>query len=162
MLTQERLKQLLDYSPDTGLFYWRVDRGGIKAGSIAGARRESGYITISVDSRLYRAHQLAWLWMTGRWPAQFVDHKDMQKDNNRWANLREATKSQNQMNTRLQSNNTTGHKGVTWFKQYGKYQVMVWKNRKAHFIGYFETLEEAATARNTAAERIHGEFARAS
>jgi hypothetical protein len=89
-----RVRELLDYWPETGIFTWRVDRrggnGGIlkKAGTVAGTfSKTHRYLIIQVDGRLYGAHRLAWLWMTSEWPAHQIDHKDTDRSNNRWNNL---------------------------------------------------------------------------
>jgi hypothetical protein len=163
-LTQERLKELLTYDPETGLFYWLVDRGSIKAGAVAGCRKRT-YIAISVDDVIYRAHHLAWVYMTGRWPEPFVDHRDLNKHNNAWVNLREATKSQNQANVGIIASNKSGLKGVSRYRageRYGKpWQACIGVNGKSKHLGHFATKEEAHAAYCEAASEIFGEFARA-
>lgn len=162
-VTQERLKELLEYSPDTGLFYWRSDRGGKRAGDLAGCSKRA-YVAISIDNRIYRAHHLAWLWMTGEWPTPFVDHRDLNKHNNAWANLRLATKSQNQANTGLIQSNKSGVKGVSRYRageSYGKpWQANIQKDGRRIHLGHFHSKEDAAEAYRAAAENIFGEFAR--
>lgn len=160
-ITPERVRELLDYDPETGFFYNRMARANVPAGSAAGSMTSHGYIRISVDDKSYRAHRLAWLWMTGRWPKAFVDHRDTNKSNNRWSNLREATKSQNMANTHLQNNNKTGCKGVYFYKAYSKYAAQIWKDGQQTFLGYFDTFEQAKVAREHAARRLFGDFARA-
>lgn len=163
-LTQERLKELLDYNPSTGDFFWRVDRGGKRAGDRAGCKKRL-YVAISVDDQIYRAHLLAWLWMTGEFPALFIDHRDLDKHNNAWSNLREATKSQNQANTGLIATNASGLKGVSRYRageRAGKpWQATIQKNGKSIFLGHFATKEAAHAAYVAAAEKHFGEFARA-
>lgn len=163
-LTQERLKELLEYSPSTGLFFWLQDRGGKRAGDIAGCKKRT-YIVISVDDHIYRAHHLAWLYMTGEWPDPFVDHRDTNKHNNAWDNLRLATKSQNQANIGLIKSNASGLKGVSRYaagERYGKpWQACIGKDGKTKHLGHFATKEEAHAAYCEAAERLFGEFARA-
>ena len=164
MLTQERLKELLEYSPETGLFFWLQDRGGKRAGDIAGCKKRT-YIVISVDDRVYRAHHLAWFYMTGDWPKPFVDHRDLNKHNNIWTNLRLATKSQNQANIGLIKSNASGLKGVSRYRAgepYGKpWQASIGVNGKSKHLGHFATKEEAHAAYCEAASEIFGEFARA-
>lgn len=163
-LTQERLKELLRYSPETGLFYWLQDRGGKRSGEEAGCRKRT-YILISVDDVVYRAHHLAWFYMTGEWPDPFVDHRDLNKHNNIWTNLRLATKSQNMANVGLIKSNKSGLKGVSRYRAgeaYGKpWQASIGKDGKSRHLGHFATKEEAHAAYVTAAENIFGEFARA-
>lgn len=163
-LTPERLKELLEYSPETGLFFWLVDRGGKKAGEIAGCKKRT-YIVINVDDRSYRAHHLAWLYMTGEWPHPFVDHRDLNKHNNSWSNLRLATKSQNMANVGRIKSNVSGLKGVSRYRageSYGKpWQATIRLNRKTIHLGHFATKEAAHAAYVVAAEHLFGEFARA-
>ncbi|HXP66428.1 MAG TPA: HNH endonuclease [Steroidobacteraceae bacterium] len=163
-ITQERLKELLSYDPLTGVFLWLVDRGGKKAGDVAGCRKRK-YTVISVDDQIYRAHHLAWLYMTGEWPSSFLDHRDLDKHNNIWTNLRLATKSQNQANVGLIASNKSGLKGVSRYRAgeaYGKpWQASIGVNGKSKHLGHFPTKEEAHAAYVTAAENIFGEFARA-
>ena len=163
-LTQDRLKQLLTYSPETGLFSWNVDRGGRRAGDIAGCSKRT-YVAISVDDRIYRAHLLAWLYMTGEWPSPFVDHRDLNKHNNAWSNLRLATKSQNMANVGLIKSNKSGFKGVSRYRQgepYGRpWQACINKDGKTIGLGQYATKEEAHAAYVAAAKRLFGEFARA-
>jgi len=164
MLTQERLKQLLRYDPETGLFYWLEDRGGRKAGDVAGCTKRN-YTGISVDDKIYRAHLLAWFYMTGRWPDSFLDHKDLNKHNNAWGNLREATKSQNMANVGVIKSNKSGLKGVSRYRageSYGKpWQAGIQKDGKRKHLGHFATKEEAHAAYCVAAEKMFGEYARA-
>jgi hypothetical protein len=101
MLTAERLRELLDYDPETGRFIWRKDHPTakhIKAGSVAGTKNGRGYWVIGVAGAKYVAHRLAWLYVTGEWPAHLVDHENGDRLDNRFANLREATDSQNNFN----------------------------------------------------------------
>jgi hypothetical protein len=172
MLNQERLKELLRYDPETGLFYWleRPVRLGFErtdktwnvryAGKIAGDEfgKLRPRIRISVDKRRFQAHRLAWLWMTGEWPAEEIDHKDMNPLNNKWENLREATHSQNGMNRKSRSKYA---KGVTIHKPSGLFQARIYKDGRCRCLGYHKTPEEAHRAYIAAAKDLHGEFARA-
>ena len=91
-LTAERVRYLLSYDADTGVFVWRVGRGGTRAWSVAGTLHPNGYVYIKIDGRLYLAHRLAWLYTHGAWPADQLDHRDGNKSNNCISNLREATR----------------------------------------------------------------------
>jgi hypothetical protein len=153
MLTQSRLKELLDYQPLTGLFYWRN-------GKVAGWDDASGYIQISVNGRQYRAHRLAWLYMTGAWPNGLIDHRDTNRSNNRWDNLRPATHSQNHANAPLRSDNSSGFKGVCLHKKTGKYKAAIQVNRKSIYLGLFPTPELAHDAYVSAATKYFGDYAR--
>lgn len=166
-LTADQLREVLDYYPSTGMFIWKPRKAGEKfntwAGRRAGCHKKGpshDYIVIRINYQLYRAHRLAWLWMTGEWPEFEVDHRDGNGLNNKWRNLRIATSSQSKMNTRKRSDNTTGHKGVWFEKRRNQWIAEVWANGKKHQIGSFPTAEIAKSARDHAARRLHGKFAR--
>jgi hypothetical protein len=161
-LTADRLRELLRYSPSTGEFHWRVTNSIRKpAGSLAGDRKESGYVLIGIDGNRYRAHRLAWLYMTGCWPYDQVDHKDNDRSNNKWENLRLATNQQNQANSRTSKNNTSGVKGVYWNRQRQKWHAKLCLGSRQIHGGFFDEIEHAAAAYLGLARAHHGEFARA-
>src|SRR5436190_23425691 len=105
MLTQEKLKEVLDYDPETGLFTSRVSRGGRPASARAGCVTTKGYIKLSLCQKRYYAHRLAWLYVYGEWPSKQIDHINCVTDDNRIANLREATSAQNITNSRARRDN---------------------------------------------------------
>jgi hypothetical protein len=157
MLTQERLKQLLHYDPTTGKFTrlasTRIDRVGKEPGS----HNTKGYVQIRLDGVLYVAHRLAWLYVNGCFPKNQLDHIDGNKSNNKLENLREATNKQNQENTPLQVNNTSGYRGVHFErnrKGLKKYSASVGHNGKQTRIGLFLTAEDAATAAKAARDSL--------
>ena len=117
-LTQKRLKELLYYNLDTGIFTNRIDRSNVKVGDIAGYINSKGYRCIRVDCKIYRASRLAWLYMKGYFPEHEVDHEDRVRHNDRWKNLRHLTHSCNLKNRGVNSNNTSGITGVNWDKRY--------------------------------------------
>lgn len=165
----DRVNELLSYDPLTGALTWRVDRGNrinrIKAGSPAGWIEKNGspagYLRIMIDGVAYMAHDLAWFIMKGEWPILDVDHENTERADNRWLNLREATRSQNKANGKLYKDSKTGFKGVSFRKKNGKYAAVVVKNYKHHFCGYFDTAEAAHQAYIAKATELFGEFARA-
>lgn len=156
----ETLHSLFTYELDTGLLRWKVDRAAKKAGDVAGSTSER-YVLVGIDYKIYRAHLIIWKMMTGEEPPHEIDHHDTIKTNNKWENLRPATKSQNMANVGLIGSNTTGAKGVFWYKAYKKWSVQVWKDKKGHFGGYHETFEAACTAAQALRQTLFGEFARA-
>ncbi|WP_088504320.1 HNH endonuclease [Burkholderia ubonensis] len=162
VLTAERLRELLDYDPDSGLFTRRVVVcNGTKVGEIAGSLNDRGYVCISVDGRTYKAHRLAFLWMTGSFPVYEVDHEDLNRSNNRWKNLRSATHSQNISNAKKYSTNTSGEKGVeSWHGRGGQWRAVIRINGKRKHLGYFDDFELAVEFRRLAADMIFGDFAR--
>ncbi len=148
----------LDYAPNTGLFTWKVNIGKARVGEIAGTPHAKGYIAISVVGQVVLAHRLAWWFVHGKFPDGRLDHRDMDKTNNSIGNLREATNAQNHANRGPQKNNTSGYKGVYWWKTGQKWKSQIVVHGKSHFLGYFGTKEEAADAYEAAAERYQGEF----
>jgi hypothetical protein len=158
-LTAQRVRDLLAYDPITGVFVWRVARGPVQAGTIAGSPNEWGHIRIKIDGHLYMAHQVAWLLMTGAWPSHQIDHRDTNPANNAWKNLRPATGSQNMANIGLRRDNKTGFKGVHQRPGQITFSASLRKNCKTIHLGTFKTAEEAHKAYCKAASEIHGEFA---
>jgi hypothetical protein len=161
-LNAERLRELLHYDPETGVFTWsnktrRSDFLGRTAGSIT----KGGYVEIGIDNVSYYAHQLAWLYMTGGWPADLIDHEDTRRNNNVWLNLRIASYSQNGANSKLRADNKSGRKGVYWHRAARKWAASIKHNQRITHLGLFETVPEAAEAYEIAARDLHGEFARA-
>lgn len=159
LVTAERLREVLRYDPDTGRFTWLVRQGRQSPGKPAGCVTPSGYVIAAVDGQHYRAHRLAWLYMTGAWPAAFIDHKNRDRADNRWANLREATKSQNGANQAPRS--AHGFKGATYNKRQGRWVAQAKINGKPVYLGYHDTPEEAHEAYMAAMTAHFGEFARA-
>ena len=142
-----QLKEILEYQPETGLFFWKKGIQGIIKGSKAGHLSKDGYVDIRIKKRLYPAHRLAWLMMTGNWPDNFIDHINRIKSDNRFVNLREATKAENAQNTDLPSNNTSGYKGVVWHKPNKNWCAQIFINKKHIHLGSFENLQDAINAR---------------
>lgn len=157
-LTQERLKQLLHYNPETGVFVWRVDKGRAKAGSVAGTLSR-GYVRIKIDNGLYFAHRLAWLHTHGVLPNQYLDHINQNRSDNRMANLRDATSLDNNRNTRSRSGSSSRWLGVMWYKRNKKWGTQIRVNGKQKYFGLFECESTAAMVYNEAALEHFGEFA---
>jgi hypothetical protein len=155
-----RAKELLFYDPTTGILKWREARGrGVKAGDEAGTISANGYIQISLDGTLYRAHRVAFAIYYGRQPSTELDHVDRDTGNNKIANLREATHFDNQHNARRSRNNSTGVKGVHK-RLSGKYQASLLNQGKKLHFGYFCTIDDAKEAVRAARVTLHGDFAR--
>ena len=156
MLTAERLRELLNYDPETGEFTWRVNRGGpAKAGSRAGTVRVRGYRAVYVDNKPYAEHRLAWLYTYGRWPTNHIDHRNGVGGDNRLANLRECTREENHQNRALNRNSTSGYPGVCWHRQIGKWEAYINHNGTRRYLGVFTDLEEAAEAYRIAKAKLH-------
>lgn len=154
-LTAERVRELLHYDPETGVFTWRVNRGGgIKAGDIAGAIKPKGYRIIWIAGN-HRAHRLAWLYVHGTWPKDQIDHINHIKDDNRIANLREVTNGQNMQNRPHQRNSPSGFKGVLGRTPSGRWPAKIAANGKQYWLGMHDSPEEAYAAYCAAAARLH-------
>ena len=156
ILTQARLKELLHYDPATGVFTNAQKRGRRGAlGVVTGSVNRSGYVQIKLMGKCYLAHRLAWLYEYGVFPVADTDHIDQDKTNNRIANLRTATRSENKQNVGLQRNNTSGYRGVTWCKQRCKWRAGIKLNRKLRHLGYFTDVVDATAAYAAAAIMFH-------
>ena len=153
------MKELLHYDPETGVFTRNYDRGPYKRGEPAGAITVQGYVLLNAGSDKYLAHRLAFLYMTGSFPSDVVDHINGNRFDNRWENLRPATRSQNLQNRGPQKQNTYRLKGVFYDEQRRKWLASIKHQGKAYFLGRHKTKEEAAHAYNKAAIELHGEFA---
>lgn len=160
--TAEMLRAALHYDPLTGIFRHIHSKRGIKAGAIAGRVAGKGYWQICIDYQYFYAQRLAWLYVTGEWPPCEVDHDDLNKKNNRFANLRLATDVENQGNRPANRNNASRVKGVRWFARLGKWQARITHNGKSQHLGYFDKKADAAAAYAVAAQNKFGKFARAS
>jgi uncharacterized membrane protein len=159
-ITHERLREVLDYDPETGIFTWRVSRGKAKKGSVAGRiNQTTGYVEIGLDGALIGAHIFAWLYMTGEWPPNLIDHKNRKRPDNRWENLRPSDYSKNRKNAKLNSNNTSGYPGVTYLKRSGKWRAVLKKWGRTRHLGEFATREEAILRRKQEDAVHFGEFA---
>lgn len=158
--TQEYLKSIFCYDPETGLLTFIRQRGGYPAGSVAGTKKQNGYIVVSVNRKLYRAHRLAWLYVHGVMPTGDIDHINGVRDDNRIANLRLATRTQNNANAKVASHNTSGYKGVSYDKERNRYQAAIKHNGVRIALGRYLTAEDAHEAYCAAAIELKGEFAR--
>jgi len=159
MITQELLKELFDYDLETGWFFNKVQRG-VRGpiGEPAGNYDKDGYIVISIDRKKYRAHRLVWLYMTGEWPEAEIDHKDGVPWNNRWDNLREATRSDNITNSN-RALGESGFRGVKFDQCTRTWRARIGYGYQRQYLGTYSTAEEAYQAYLVAAEAVHGGFA---
>ena len=160
-LTQEYLKCILNYDSETGIFSWLTTRHNrVKVGQIAGHKNKLNYTVIRTNNKLYFAHRLAYLYMKGEWPRKGIDHIDGNGSNNEWINLREATQSQNAINSGLYNTNTSGYKGVIWNKANKNWRSRITVNDNRIDLGYFSTKEEAFKVRKAAELKYFGDYAR--
>lgn len=168
MITKQLLNELVHYNPETGAFTLLYrDRIHFKsdgrhkhwndrfAGRLAGYVRCNGYVFITILDKKYRAHRLAWLYMTGEFPSDQIDHINGIRSDNRWSNLRSVTNEINAKNQKRKKNNSSGVTGVWWSKQKRKWVAEIMVNYKKIHIGLFSEIEKATAARKEA-EKMYG------
>lgn len=162
----EELRQLLDYDPETGVFTWRertpemFEDGGHSREHICArwnalyAGKQAihtphikGYRSGHVNRKGVLAHRAAYAMMTGHWPPDQIDHINGDKTDNRWANLRAVSNTENHRNMPRRSDNTSGDNGVYWYTRLRKWEARVGANGRSHFLGYFSSKEDAIAAR---------------
>lgn len=159
-ISQEELKRVLDYNPKTGVFTWKIAPcgHGVKKGSVAGCLHPRGWRYIRYRYHGHAEHRLAFLYMTGSMP-DFVDHKDRNRSNNSWSNLRESDPLSNSVNQGIRIDNKSGYKGVHFCKDRNKWRAGVRFKGVQIDLGRYDTAVEAAEAYNTQAFEMHGELA---
>jgi hypothetical protein len=157
MLNAFRLRELFDYDPETGAFIRLVHRGGEHPGAVAGSIDDyNGYIRIGVDGVNYKAHRLAWLYVTGEWPNDVLDHINLDRSDNRFGNLRLATVAENNQHVHApRSDSKSRRRGVTWFPSRGVWRATINVNGRQRHLGYFHDLEEASGAYEAAKAALH-------
>lgn len=161
MLSQDCVRELFDYAPETGIVTRKMSYLGRQpVGSIVGTARNDGYLMVQIGGTGYLLHRVIWVWVTGEMPPEDIDHVNLVRTDNRWVNLREASRSQNQANRRALRNNTSGFKGVSFHKRVGKYCAKMKVLGKNVHLGYTDTAAEAAVLYTQAATHHFGEFAR--
>ena len=155
-LTQDRLKDLLHYDPETGVFKNKVTRNPrAKQGSVAGYLNTIGYVVIQIAGEKIHAHRLAWLYVHGNWPANEIDHINRKRNDNRIANLRDATRSENIHNASESPRNTSGYRGVTWNSRRKKWQAQIMANKKYLFLGLYHCPKQAAEVVEAKRQILH-------
>lgn len=148
-IDHSKLKALIVYEPNTGIFRWK------ETGEVTGSLHGSGYVTIGIGGRRYQAHRLAVFYMTGAWPAEDTDHRDRNKSNNIWSNLRVASRMENMQNQDIRKNNKSGYVGVDWHKASNKWRARINAYGKTVVIGYFHDPKEASDAYQEYKRKLH-------
>lgn len=160
-ISRKEILRIWRYNPATGEFVWRIDPSTrVRAGDPAGSVHDHGYVVLRYKRKFYKAHRVAWFLVMGEWPER-VDHKNLDRADNRFVNLRLATRSENAANSPKRANNSTGLKCAFLHKKTGKYQASIGVGGKQVYLGLFSTAEQANAAYAAAASRTFGEFARA-
>jgi len=159
-LTQDELKEILEYNEETGDLIRKCKRGRRhQKGVIVGTLRRDGYIRVHLDDKLYYAHRLIWFHMTGNWPKHQIDHINGIKNDNRFCNLREASHAANQRNKKITIQNNSGFKGVSKTSNNKRWRARIEFEGKQKYLGTFDKPEDAHQAYCKAAQARHGEFA---
>ena len=162
----EYLRSLFEYDPATGILRWRLGIGRARCGGhIAGTPRErrkdeQPYLTVAIDLVYYPVHRIVWKIVTGEEPEGMIDHDDLDRQNNRWANLRPATNGQNKHNGKIYANNKSGVKGVCWDHGHQKWRAYISVNGNQIKLGRFDSIAEASSVVLAKRLELHGEFAR--
>jgi hypothetical protein len=156
MLTQERLKELLHYDKETGIFTWlNSPRNNVSTGSVAGRIDKKGYVRIVYQTKPYLAHWLAWFFVYNKWPDNELDHINGNPTDNRISNLRDVTRKQNMENKKIYKTNKSGYSGVTWHSRDKKWNVRIGHYGKRISLGYFDNLDEAIAVRIKAENKTY-------
>lgn len=157
MITYERVREALHYDPETGVFTWRVKGNNrVRLGDEAGSTVSTGRRSIQLDGRKYKAHQLAWLYMTGTWPEHEIDHVNGLPGDNRFVNLRDEPRTTNMRNqVAPRRDSVSGFRGVSPHE--GRWQADIRVDGKKKYLGLFDTPEEASAAYWAAKAELHGE-----
>jgi hypothetical protein len=176
-ITHKYLLSILDYNPKTGVFVWRERTPDMfedgkhskdhtcnkwntrYSDKKAGWLNNKGYVCLVINNKKYLAHVLAYIYMVGKNPDKDIDHINRIRNDNRWINLRLSTQTQNNANSKIRCNNTSGYRGVTFEKRRNKWKAQIGLNGKTIFLGDFKTPEEAHAAYCKAARELFGEFA---
>lgn len=152
------LREMFYYEPETGYLYWRRAKGTRGVGARAGSTSKHGYRRVKIDRHYYAEHRLIFLIVTGAVP-DIIDHRDGNRSNNKWENLRSADGYQSAVNQARRKSNTTGFKGVCFNKRVQKFQAQIRYSGKRRYLGLFSTAEDAHLAYCHAADELHLEFA---
>lgn len=158
MLTIEQLKAAVAYDRDTGKFVWLSARNHYTIGREAGSLDSYGYRRISIGGTFYKAHRLAWMYIYGALPPSELDHINGDRDDNRITNLRLADRYINTQNISMRCGNSSGFRGVSFYRPTAKWKAQIRHRNKTTHLGYFETPEDAHAAYVSAKMHIHPGF----
>lgn len=155
ILTADELRRIMSYDPETGLFTWltRIGARG-NPGSTVGSPTDQGYRMTRICGKQYLLHRLAFLWMTGEWPSDSIDHINRNRADNRWSNLRVVTHAQNHQNRSKGKNNKSGVLGVCWSRRDGRWIASITINYKRKSLGHYTNKDDAIAARKAAEQAM--------
>mgnify|MGYP003611564476 FL=1 len=155
-ITQAYVQEHFLYCPVSGQVVHKTAKVKAKVGDRAGSRSKCNSRYLRIHGKKYLEHRVVWLYVTGEWPINEIDHKDHDRTNNRWENLREVTHAVNMKNKPRYASNSTGHSGISIDKRCGKYRAYLSIDKKPKSLGYFATLAEAIAARTLALQQTEG------
>lgn len=158
--TRAQAQKAYRYDPASGDLLWNLPPHFKRAGKKAGWRSRQGYMRANLGGRGCAVHDIIWLLVTGSWPDRDIDHIDRNRSNNRFANLRLATRSQNNANSKVRADNTSGAKGVYWSPSRNRWFAKIVVDGRQICLGYFKAKADACDARRAGAVEYFGEFAR--
>jgi len=160
-MDQATLKKHMHYDEITGIFTWiKSTSNKIRPGVVAGSQRKDGYIEIRLNGELMLAHRMVWLYLNGEMPSLKTDHINGIRNDNRLCNLRLATDTENATNVKTHCDNRSGLKGVSYDKRFGKYIARIFHKGKAHWLGHFDSPQDAHAAYVKASAELHRDFGR--
>lgn len=156
-LSADRLREVLHYCPDTGVFTWATKTNKrIVVGAEAGTLTNHGYVALKIDGERFLAHRLAFFYVTGEWPSEEIDHINGTRTDNRWANLRPCTSAENRQNQRrAHPGSSSGFLGVSWNARLEKWVAQIAIQGKRKYLGLFATEDEAQAAYVQAKREVH-------
>ena len=148
MIDQESLKRLFYYDAESGMLIWRFGNGrNVKPWQQVKSKNGHGYYSAKINNKTYLAHRLIWLYVYGKFPDKYIDHKNRIRNDNRLCNLRDVNTTDNAQNISLPSHNKSGHIGVSWIKSHNCWTVFVKVNKKNKWLGFYKNLNDAIAAR---------------
>jgi hypothetical protein len=144
-LTAEKVRQMLDYNPETGALHWKIGGGNRVIGKAAGTPHSKGYVAIGLCGKYHKAHRLVWLHVTGKWPSGELDHINFCRNDNRIENLRVVTRAENTGHRAgPRKGNKTGFLGVS--RSGSRFIARATVNGEEQYLGTFPTPETAHAA----------------
>ena len=155
----EELRRLFDYNTETGVLTRKISRGRGGVGKEAGCVKVTGRRIVGINGRDIFGHRVCYAHYHGYWPQTEIDHRNEDASDNRIANLRAASRSQNESNKKMSRSNTSGMKGVCFHKPAGKWVARIEHNQKVFYLGVFHDKSEAEVAVRAKREELHGAFA---
>ena len=155
MIDQQTVKKLFYYDAESGMLLWRNGHGrNVKPWQQAKAQNGHGYYTAKINNTSHLVHRLIWLYVHGRFPEKYIDHKNRIRNDNRLCNLRNVSTTDNAQNISLPKHNTSGHMGISWYARDQKWNVYIKVNKKNKWLGRYASIDDAIAVRK-AAEQAH-------